>query len=252
MRLHCKSIAIAVISSWVLPFSLSAQGTDPYPPVPGSYRPTGELPAQGSFQRHQQFVPLGHRNPQASVYPPNPAPPRAGYYPPAPAYGYDGRQYNAPDFNFSPGAVMNDMFGSRGNSNLPYGYPPQPFSGAVAPIYDPPLPAATPGWRDYATQPAPTYYQQPAAPQYWQQPATPQYWQQPAAPQTGSLPQAAQPAYTTQPEVMAPPAPQPAVQAPRPFSSQQETGTTFVQRPHSTNLGRNDSRFRPPELKGTP
>ncbi len=235
MGAHGKSTLVISIGMTCLVFTLSVQGADPYPPVPGSYRPTSEFPGQQSSSVNQQFVPSGNRNPQPT-YQSNPPP--ASYYPP-PTYG--GNRYSTPVYA-NPG---NNMFGSRSGDSLPYGYPPDPLSGTVAPVYNPPLPAAAPGWNTYAPQVTPPTYQQPAAPQYWEQ--------QPAASQTGRYNESS-PATQASENIQtrtARPQKQAAPQAPRPFSNPQETGNAFVQR-SSPSFGRKDSRFRPPELKGTP
>jgi hypothetical protein len=237
MGAYSKSTAVISIGMTFLVFTLSVQGADPYPPVPGSYRPTGEFPGQNRSPANQQFVPSRNRNPQPT-YQNNPPP--ASYYP-APAYG--SNRYSTSGY-VNPGN-MNNRFGSRTNDSLPYGYPADPLSRNVAPVYNPPLPAAAPGWNTYAPQATSPTYQQPAAPQYWQQ--------QPAASQTGAYNEsspATQPSENIQTST-ARPQRQAAPQAPRPFSNPQETGNAFVQR-SSPSFGRNDSRFRPPELKGTP
>ncbi len=237
MGLHCKSTAVACICSWVLLFNSNVQAGEPYPPVPGSYRPTGESPRQHSSRNNQQFVPSRNSNPQPSYQ--DSLPPAPGYSPPSAPYG-DSR-YNPPGYGFNPG-----MYGGGTQDMLPYGYPAAPLSGTVAPVYDPPLPATTPGWGSGYAPPA-------SVPGYPQQPATQPYWQQqPATPQTGEYlgtASASQPQDSFQ---TAPPSqPAPAAQAPRPFSNPQETGSAFVQR-SPPSLGRTDKRFRPPELKGTP
>lgn len=231
-----KSTPVISIGMTCLVFTLSVQGADLYPPVPGSYRPTSEFPGQNSSSANQQqFVPSGNRNPQPTY---QGSPPPTSYYP---APTYDGNRYSTPGYA-NPGS---NMYGSRYSGSLPYGYPPEPLSGTVAPVYDPPLPAAAPGWNTYAPQAMPPSYQQPAAPRYWQQ--------QPATSLNGTYNENS-PA-TQAPENIqtrtARPQKQAAPPAPRPFSNPQETGNAFVQH-SSPSFGRNDSRFRPPELKGTP
>ena len=237
MGVHSKPATITIGIS-ILLSSLSAQAAEPYPPVPGSYRPTGEYPGQAGAGSNRQFIPTTNSTPQPAY----PARQQPAYYPPPPAYG--NNPYTTPGFNINPGSMMNNMFGS-GNNNLPYGYPPDPLSGSVAPVYDPPLPAPSHNWSGYASQPGvPAYGQQPAASTPAPQPHNAQ----------GIAP-VAQPEYDnlsgTSPEPIAQSA-QPATQAPRPFSNPQAAGNTFLQRPLSPGFGRNDSRFRPPELKGTP
>lgn len=217
----------------------SAIGADPYPPVPGSYRPTGEYPAR-TGRDNSQFAPATV-NP-APAYQPITNP--GTYYAP-PAYGNSSS--STPGFSINPGNMINSMFGT-GNNNLPWGYPQQPLTGSVAPVYDPPLPgAATPGWNNYGTQPTtPAYDMQPATPAYTQQPASTPPNAQGVAPVTptdyGSM-------STLAPKERLPATTQ---AAPRPFSNPQTSGNSFPQRPGGPNFGRNDSRFRPPELKGTP
>ena len=239
MGLHKKSTAVAGSTMTALALSLSAYAADPYPPVPGSYRPTRDLPAQNN----RQFMPSGRSSaPPPVTYTPNP--PQTSYYPAPPTYSNDPRQFNPPTFDANPGSLMNNMF-NPGSNNLPYGYPLEPLTGRVAPVYDSPLPAATPDWNSYVPQ--------AVAPAYPQQPATNQYWQQPSATQPGTYQGGsvfAQPAYTP-PNPAPTTAPQPVKPAARPFSNPQETGNTFVQRA-SPAVGRNDNRFRPPELKGNP
>ncbi|WP_293647554.1 hypothetical protein [Thiolapillus sp.] len=244
MGVTSKPIIVSGIALPILLCGLAVKAAEPYPPVPGSYRPTSEYPGQVNTGNTQRFVPSGTRNPPP-VY--QPALPQPGYFPPP---GYGSTPYTTPGFNLNPGKMMNNAFGT-GTNSLPYGYPPQPLSGNVAPVYDPPLPATSPGWNSYGTQPAaPTYEQQPAAPTYTQQPAVTQpSHAQGVAPVTP-------PEYSSESGMSTPPAPQqqvrPTTRAPRPFSNPQTSGNAFLQRPTSPSLGRNDSRFRPPELKGTP
>ena len=247
MGVKAKSTTIGSIGLSILLYGQAVLAAEPYPPVPGSYRPTSDYPGQTGGNT-QQFVPSTTRNPPP-VY--QPAAPQPGYYPP-PSPGYGSIPYSTPGFGINPGNMMNNTYGS-GNNGLPYGYPPQPLSGNVAPVYNPPLPAATPGWNSYGAQPtAPTYGQQPAASTYTApQPAAPQpSHAQGVAPVTP-------PEYSSEPSVSTPPVPQQearptTTQAPRPFSNPQTSGNAFLQRPTSPSFGRNDSRFRPPELEGTP
>ena len=245
MDVPIKPATKAGIGMSILLSSLSIQAAEPYPPVPGSYRPTSEYPGQAGTGNTQQFVPSANRAPQTAY---RTAPQQPAYYPaPAPPPTYNNRP-TIPGFNMNPGSMMNGIFGS-GTNSLPYGYPPEPLAGHVAPVYDPPLPAASQNWADYGSQPAvPAYPQQPAASTDWQ-PAVPQPdHAQEVAP-------AAPPEYSSQSGTNPEPITaltQPATRAPRPFSNPQETGNAFLQRPISTSFGRNDNRFRPPELKGTP
>lgn len=172
-----KSILFSSIAAGILLYSLHAQGAEPYPPIPGTYRPTGELPGQGD----PQFAPSSRRSPQAGAYQTFPS--RDNQYPSA----YGAFPY------------------TTGSNTVPYGYPADSLPGNSAPTYDPPPPAITPKWN---SQPSPA-----EPPMYGQQPANP---------------------------------------APRPFANPPEAENTFMQRPDHPGFGRNDSRFRPPELKGTP
>ena len=219
-------------------------------PVPGSYRPTQEAPAsaQGQFVQPGPSPAYSQSgispSPAAPSYLPSTQPAVPYYAPPAytaptyaPTYGGGYRDLGFGMFPFDSFTPFG--FGDRRNDSV-YGYLPPAPGGYVAPIYHPPLPAAPPlyGAYTYGTQPAggygtpaPSYPQTPGYPEA-QQPAP----QASAAPQPSAKPQITQPA--------------PASKPPRPFSNPQESGSAFVQR--SVNLGRSDSRFRPPELKGTP
>ncbi len=177
MGSRSKSILFSGIAAGMLLHGLHAHAERAYPPLPGSYRPTGELPGQGN----QQFAPSTQGNPRAGAYQLHP--PQGSQYPPT--------FYGIPPY-------------ATGSNYFPYGYPAGALPGSIAPAYGSP-PGVTPKWND---QPYP-----PAPPAYGQQPATP---------------------------------------APRPFANPAEAENTFMQRPDNSGFGRNDSRFRPPELKGTP
>ncbi len=238
MGLH--KILFTSITTSALLLSVSAQGASTYAPMPGSYRPTEGQPTATATPR---FNPSSNRNLPAGNYIPTP-PPRAY---PAPNYNNNNNQFSTPSFNMNPNNMMNSMFNNRnnrGNNNLPYGYPALPNYGAVAPVYDPPLPSVNPGWNNYQSPASTPAYnsQQPTNAQYWQQ--------QPATNQDdtygGAVP-STQSSYPTQPEASATTG-----SAPRPFSNPQETGSAFVQRQGKQSFGQSDGRFRPPELKGTP
>ena len=159
--------------------------------------------------------------------------------------------------------MMNDIFGG-GSSSLPYGYPAMALPAPVAPVYDPPIPGATPGW-SYGAQPATPAYAPPATSQTYGAPTSvPGVNSQVPVTSTHDAAGGMNPSI---PATIPPPLePTPSGQgrgqavagatrpAPRPFSNPQETGNAFVQRSSaaSTTYGGNDSRFRPPELKGTP
>ena len=214
------------------------------PPVPGSYRPTTDGQVQSGSANNQQFIPYSSSNPR---YPSAPA--QQPVYPP-PNYRNNATPPPAsPGFTVNPARMMNDLFGGA-SSSLPYGYPAMALPAPVAPVYDPPIPGAAPGW-SYGTQPAAPAYAPPPS----QAPAAGSYSA------TGSV-NPAVPAATAPPPLEPTPSGQGRGQAvtgvtrpaPRPFSNPQETGNAFVQRSSaaSTTYGGNDSRFRPPELKGTP
>ncbi len=231
------------------------------PPVPGAYRPTTEGQIQTGPANNQQFIPYGSSNP---VYPPAPVQ-QPAYAPPN--YWNNSTPFPAtPGFPLNPARMMNDMFGG-GSSNLPYGYPALAAPAPVAPVYDPPIPSVTPGW-SYGTQPTTPAYVPPPASQTYNIPSSlPAVNSQVPATDTydavgGVTPSL--PATTTTPPPLEPtPSGQGRGQAvgdiirpaPRPFSNPQETGNAFVQRSNTalgTTYGGNDTRFRPPELKGTP
>ncbi len=232
-----------------------------HPPVPGSYRPTTDSQIQAGPGNHQQFIPYTNSNPR---YPSAPTQ-QPGYAPPNYWNNNTPPPNTSPGFSVNPGRMMNDMF-NGGSSNLPYGYPAMAAPARVAPIYDPPIPGGTPGW-GYGVQPAtPAYAPQPASQAYNTPSSLPSANSQ--APAAGAYNAAgdvnpAIPATTTPPPLEPTPSGQgrgqavagPTRPAPRPFSNPQETGNAFVQRGNTalrTTYGGNDSRFRPPELKGTP
>ena len=258
----------------------------------GSYRPvegqTSSGNAQGQFapvqnrsnaQRWTSTQPLPSpalpTQPQvpATSYVPGgygvPAHPQPSYAPAAPRY--DNRGWNPPPLP-DPTNILDNFFGTRRNdtagSYLPPPVPPVP--APVAPVYNPPVPAAPPqppayggyGYSYPAQQQVPTGYpfQQQVPANYPVQQQVPtsypgqQNWSLPAGstyvPPVPAQPQQAAPA-PQQAAASAPkPAPKPA--APRPFSNPQESGNSFSPRSITIQPGRNDSRFRPPELKGTP
>ncbi|WP_456445400.1 hypothetical protein [Thiolapillus sp.] len=228
---------------------------DNRPPVPGSYRPTDGSQAQNTAGDHQQFIPSspgGARYPAATAAP--------GYAPPN--YWNNNAPAPAPGFSANPGRMMNNMFG--GYNGLPYGYPAMTAPAQVAPVYDPPIPGAAPAW-SYGTQPAYTQpaYVQPAAPAYGTAqpaiPATNTYAPPATAYDSSTGTSQSMPSSTSPPPLEPTPSGQGRSKinikpAPRPFSNPQEAGQAFVQRPGNGRItyGGNDSRFRPPELKGTP
>ncbi len=242
--------------------------------------PSPALPAQPQTPA-TSYVPGGYGVP---------AYPQPSYAPAAPRY--DNRGWNPPplpnptnildDFF---GTRRNDTVGSY----LPPPVPPVP--APVAPVYNPPVPTAPPqppAYGGYGSsypvqqqvptgypvqQQAPTGYpvqqqvptgypaqQQVPANYYPVQQQVPtsypgqQNWSLPAgstyAPPVPAQPQQAAPAPQQAAASTPKPAPKPA--APRPFSNPQESGSSFTPRSITTQPGRNDSRFRPPELKGTP
>ncbi|BAO45291.1 hypothetical protein [Thiolapillus brandeum] len=250
--MHFHTIAIISLGSLLLSTSALAGNR---PPVPGSYRPTDGNQVPNTSGNHQQFIPA---NPGAAGYPATA--PAQGYAPPG--YWNNNAPASAPSFNVNPGNIMNNMFG--GNNNLPYGYPGMTAPARVAPVYDPPIPGAAPSW-NYGAQPTYTQpaYTQPAAPAYnTAQPGNPAAngYTPPANTYTGSTTISQPPPVSSAPPPLEP---TPSGQghsslnikaAPRPFSNPQEAGQAFVQRNNSvrTTYGGNDSRFRPPELEGTP
>lgn len=189
--------------------------------------PSPVLPAQPQ-------VPSGTYAPQGYGYSAVPYPQPT----PAPQPQYDNRGWS-PFGPMDPTNVLDDFFGGRRDTYGPGGYlppPAPPFSAPVAPVYNPPVPAAPPqppayGGYGYTQQPQQGYTAYPAQ----------QNRQQP----TPSGNYAAVPATAPQPSQA------PAPKAPRPFSNPQESGSSFSPRATSQS-GRSDPRFRPPELKGTP
>ena len=230
------------------------------PPVPGSYRPTTDGQAQAGSANNQQFIPYSSSN---SRYPSAPA--QQPVYAPPNYWNNATPPAGNPGFPVNPARMMNDMFGG-GSSNLPYGYPAMAAPAPVAPVYDPPIPGGTPGW-SYGTQPAtPAYAPPPTGQTYNIPPSVPTLNSQTPATDTYSAPVSITPAVptaTTPPPLEPTPSGQGRGQAmtgatqpaPRPYSNPQEAGNAFVQRSNTavrTTYGGNDSRFRPPELKGTP
>ena len=231
------------------------------PPVPGSYRPTTDGQVQAGSGNNQQFIPHTNSN---SRYPSAPAG-QPGYAPPN-YWNNNPPPAPSPGFSVNPGRMMNDMFSGGNGSNLPYGYPAMAAPARVAPVYDPPIPGTTPGW-GYGTQPATPAYAPPPASQTYNVPSSlPTLNSQTPVTDTYSVPGGVTPAVptaTTPPPLEPTPSGQGRGQAvtgvtrpaPRPYSNPQETGNAFVQRSNAavrTTYGGNDSRFRPPELKGTP
>ena len=250
----------------------------------GSYRPVEGQTSSGNAQG--QFAPVQNRsNAQrwtstqplpSPVLPAQPQAPATSYIPggygvpayPQPSYApaaprYDNRGWNPPPLP-DPTSFLDDFFGTRRNETtggyLPPPVPPVP--APVAPVYNPPVPAAPaqpPAYSGYGygynypvQQQVPSNYpvQQQVPTSYPGQ----QNWSLPAGstyvPPVPAQPQQAAPA----PQQAAAPAPKPAPKpaAPRPFSNPQESGSSFTPRSITIQPGRNDSRFRPPELKGTP
>ncbi len=250
----------------------------------GSYRPVEGQTSSGNAQG--QFAPVQNRsNAQrwtstqplpSPVLPAQPQAPATSYVPggygvpayPQPSYApaaprYDNRGWNPPPLP-DPTSFLDDFFGTRRNETtggyLPPPVPPVP--APVAPVYNPPVPAAPaqpPAYSGYGygynypvQQQVPSNYpvQQQVPTSYPGQ----QNWSLPPGstyvPPVPAQPQQAAPA----PQQAAAPAPKPAPKpaAPRPFSNPQESGSSFTPRSITIQPGRNDSRFRPPELKGTP
>ncbi|RTZ72279.1 MAG: hypothetical protein DSZ00_08645 [Gammaproteobacteria bacterium] len=253
---------------------------------PGSYRPVEGQTSSGNAQG--QFAPVQNRsNAQrwtstqplpSPVLPAQPQAPATSYVPgsygvpayPQPSYApaaprYDNRGWNPPPLP-DPTNILDDFFGTRRNdtagSYLPPPVPPVP--APVAPVYNPPVPALPPqppaygsyGYSYPVQQQTPTGYsfQQQVPANYPVQQQVPtsypgqQHWSLPA----GSTYVPPVPAQPQQAAASAPPKPAPKPAAPRPFSNPQESGSSFTPRSITIQPGRNDSRFRPPELKGTP
>ena len=146
------------------------------------------------------------------------APPGYGLTPPPPNYqGNRNPGFTPP----SPNGFMNDLFGRRNELPSTYLPPPTPpLAAPVAPVYNPPIP-----------QPAPQ-----VPPMNQTAPAQPPEVAKPA------------PAPTLRKEKIKSPPPPP---SPRPFADPEASGSAFPLR-SVVPSGRNDPRFRPPELKGTP
>jgi hypothetical protein len=243
--MHFHTTAIISLGSLLLSTLALAENR---PPVPGSYRPTDGSQVQNTSGNHQQFIPA---SPGGARYPATA--PAQGYAPPG--YWNNNAPASTPAFNVNPGRIMNNIF--EGSNNLPYGYPAMAAPARVAPVYDPPIPGAAPSW-NYGTQPV---YPQPVSPAY----STTQPGNAAVNGYASSVNTYESSTPISQPASTAPPPlePTPSGQghsavniksAPRPFSNPQEGGQAFVQRNNSarTTYGGNDSRFRPPELEGTP
>ncbi len=213
------------------------------PPVPGSYRPATDGQVRNTVDNHRQFIPSGNSNSRYS----SPFPAQPAYAPPN-YWNNNPPPSTTPAFSINPGNMMNNMFGG-GNSNLPYGYPAMAAPARVAPVYDAPIPGSTPGWNYYGTPTTTPGYTTPAPAGTGTYGSTGNMTDPPATvttpPPLEPTPSGqgrGQPGIKTQP-------------APRPYSNPQESGNAFVQRSNTgtrTSYGGNDSRFRPPELKGTP
>ena len=205
---------------------------------PGSYRPVEGQTSSGNAQG--QFAPVQNRSNAQRWTSTQPLPsPVLPAQPQAPATSYVPGSYGVPAY-------------------------PQPSYAPVAPVYNPPVPALPPqppaygsyGYSYPVQQQTPTGYsfQQQVPANYPVQQQVPtsypgqQHWSLPA----GSTYVPPVPAQPQQAAASAPPKPAPKPAAPRPFSNPQESGSSFTPRSITIQPGRNDSRFRPPELKGTP
>jgi hypothetical protein len=163
--------------------------------------------------------------------------PATGYAappPPPPAPGYDTNRngYGLPLPN--PGSFMDNFFGGNKDDRPPAYLPPPapPLTAPVAPVYSPPVP-----------QPPTTLPATPSAPVDTIEVPSPEE----APPHAQFLGQKRKNENQDREKIK--PAPQPP--SPRPYSNPQETGNAFPLR-GSSQAGGSDSRFRPPELKGTP
>ncbi len=250
----------------------------------GTYRPVEQAPT--SHAQGELPPPQTSGNPRWSQVQPLPSPtlpatpPAGGYYPTTPYAGgyYAPPAYAPPASDRStngftlpvpnPGNFLDDFFGSRDDDRRT-AYPPAPPVAPVTPYgYGLPAPAyggyygapgtlAAPAPLPATAPPQPVQPAQPSAPAVSRPTAS-------ASPQRSYRPQpttaaASRHSASSQGNWRPPAESQPthpsttitSRDAPRPFSNPQTSGNLFPMR-EPPQVGRNDPRFRPPELKGTP
>ncbi len=150
-----------------------------------------------------------------------PSSPIPGTYRPTGEFPSQGNQQFAPSSRRSPQAGAYQTFPSRDNQ-YPSAYGTFPYAtGSNTVPYGYPA-DSLPGNIAPTYDPSPPAIMPKWSSQPYHPPGSPVYGQQPTTP------------------------------APRPFANPAEAENTFMQRPDNPGFGRNDSRFRPPELKGTP
>ncbi len=212
----------------------------------GSYRPvdsnTQQLPS--NTDSDSRFAPQASA-PQADALSPSsnqgrqPMPGYApsvwqqpAYYPaPVPAYPTEKSTPNY-NVNLNPMGIIDDFFGSGSNRNANSAYV---YPSALPPTYAPPSYNILPTYGQMPTSAPSGYHPETAVDTPVDTPSgnASTSWNPPASATHESMRPATDP-------------------TPRPYANPQESGNSFMQRPWSSVNGAHDSRFRPPELKGTP